>query len=156
MPETDLLEASHEITYTYTRSTGPVIGAFLTALRDRRIVGVRGSDGRVLVPPAEYDPVTSEDLTELVDVADEGVVTTWSWTDRPLAGQPLDRPFAWALVQLDGADTGLLAAVDAGDARAMRTGLRVKARWADEPVGSIRDLVCFVLPEAGSATEVTG
>jgi len=143
MAATDVLVASHEITYTYTRSTGPVIGAFLTALRDRRIVGVRTSDGRVLVPPTEYDPVTSEDLSEIVPVADEGVVTTWSWNDTPRLGQPLDRPFAWALVQLDGADTGLLAAVDVADASAIRTGLRVKARWADDRVGSIRDLVCF-------------
>lgn len=140
----DVLVADHAIEYTYTRSTGPVIGAFLTGLRDKQIRGIRGVDGRVLVPPAEYDPVTSADLTELVDVADVGVVTTWSWNETPLAGQPLDRPFAWALIQLDGADTGMLAAVDAGSPAGMRTGLRVKAQWADERVGSIRDLVCFV------------
>src|SRR5581483_2827285 len=139
----DILVAEHVLEYTYTRSTGPVIGAFLTGLRDKHILGVRAADGRVLVPPAEYDPVTSEELTELVDVADSGVVTTWSWNDAPLAGQPLDHPFAWALVELDGADTGMLAAVDAGSAGAMKTGMRVKARWADERVGSIRDLTCF-------------
>jgi uncharacterized protein len=139
----EVLVADHPIEYTYTRSTGPVIGAFMTALREGRIVGVRAADGRVLVPPTEYDPVTSDDLSEIVDVADEGVVMTWAWNDTPRLGQPLDRPFAWALVKLDGADTGLLAAVDAGSADAMRTGLRVKARWADERVGSIRDLVCF-------------
>jgi uncharacterized protein len=150
----EVLVADHAIEYTYTRSTGPVIGAFLTALRDRRIVGVRAADGRVLVPPTEYDPVTSEDLGDIVDVADEGVVTTWAWNDSPRPGQPLERPFAWALVRLDGADTGLLAAVDVADAGVMRTGMRVKARWADERVGSIRDLVCFVLPEAGAGTEV--
>jgi hypothetical protein len=143
MASTVALEASHPITYTYTRSTGPVIGAFMTALRDRRIVGVRASDGRVLVPPAEYDPVTSEDLSEIVEVGDAGEVMTWAWNDSPRKGQPLDRPFAWALVRLDGADTGLLAAVDAGSPDAMSTGMRVKARWADERVGSIRDLVCF-------------
>jgi uncharacterized OB-fold protein len=144
MTTPDVLVADHAIEYTYTRSTGPVIGAFLTGLRDKQIRGIRGVDGRVLVPPAEYDPVTSADLTELVDVADVGVVTTWSWNETPLAGQPLDRPFAWALIQLDGADTGMLAAVDAGSPAGMRTGLRVKAQWADERVGSIRDLVCFV------------
>jgi hypothetical protein len=97
----------------------------------------------VLVPPAEYDPVTSEDLSEIVEVGDAGEVMTWAWNDSPRKGQPLDRPFAWALVRLDGADTGLLAAVDAGSPDAMSTGMRVKARWADERVGSIRDLVCF-------------
>ncbi len=138
-----VLTAPHSIEYTYTRSTGPALGRFFTALRDGRIVGVRGSDGRVIVPPQDYDPVTSEDIAEIVDVADTGVVTTWAWNDAPLAGQPLDRPFAWALVRLDGADTGLLAAVDVPDASAMATGMRVRARWAAQRVGSIRDLVCF-------------
>ena len=139
---TEVLEAAHAIEYTYTRSTGPIIGAFLTALRDKKILGIRTTDGRVLVPPVEYDPITSDDLTELVDVADTGVVTTWTWNDHPLAGQPFDRPFAWALVQLDGADTSMLAALDVDKDQA-RTGLRVKARWAENRVGSIRDLECF-------------
>jgi uncharacterized OB-fold protein len=139
---TEALTAQHIIEYTYTRSTGPIIGAFLTGLRDKKLVGVRASGGRVIVPPAEYDPGTSDELTELVDVADVGTVTTWSWNDQPRLGQPLDHPFAWALVKLDGADTGLLAAVDA-DKSAMSTGMRVKARWADERVGAITDLICF-------------
>ncbi len=142
---TEALSAPHAIDYTYTRSTGPIIGAFLTGLRDRRILGVRGSDGRVIVPAIDYDPVTSDDLQELVVVADTGVVTTWSWNSDPLPGQPLDHPFAWALVALDGADTAMLAAVDAGDPGAIETGLRVRARWAEQRVGSIRDLVCFEL-----------
>jgi uncharacterized OB-fold protein len=143
MSDVEVLNAPHAIEYTYTRSTGPIIGAFLTGLRDRRIFGVRGVDGRVIVPAIDYDPVTSEDLTELVEVADTGVVSTWSWNDKPLEGQPLDHPFAWALITLDGADTGMLAAVDAGEASKISTGTKVKARWADERVGSIRDLICF-------------
>jgi uncharacterized OB-fold protein len=140
---TEALTAPHVLEYTYTRSTGPVIGAFVTGLKDKKIVGVRAADGRVLVPPPEYDPQTSAELTELVDVADVGTVQTWSWNDEPRLGQPLDRPFAWALVKLDGADTGLLAAVDAGDKAKVSTGMRVRARWRDERVGSITDLVCF-------------
>jgi uncharacterized OB-fold protein len=62
---------------------------------------------------------------------------------EPLAGQPLAEPFAWALIRLDGADTAMLHAVDAGSAAAMRTGLRVRPRWAERPAGSIRDIACF-------------
>src|SRR3954453_8776940 len=109
---TEALTAQHVLEYTYTRSTGPILGAFLTGLRDKKITGVRAADGRVLVPPQEYDPVTSAELTELVDVADTGVVSTWAWNAEPRPGQPLDHPFAWALVKLDGADTGLLTAID--------------------------------------------
>lgn len=140
---TDALVADHLIDYTYTRSTGPVIGAFMTALRDRRLLGIRGSDGRVIVPAVDYDPVTSEDLSELVEVGPDGVVTTWAWNDAPSEGQPLDHPFAWALIRPDGADTSMLAAVDCASPDGIRTGLRVVPRWADQRRGAITDLVCF-------------
>ncbi len=143
MSATEVLVAPHSIEYTYTRSTGPAIGAFLTGLRDQKIIGVRGVDGRVHVPAIDYDPVTSDDLSEYVEVADTGTVSTWSWNDSPREGQPLDHPFAWALVVLDGADTGMLAAVDCGDASKIETGAKVKARWAAERIGSIRDLMWF-------------
>lgn len=139
----EILTKSFELGYTYTRSTGPLIGRFLTGLRERRIHGVRASDGRVIVPPAEYDPQTAVALDELVPVADTGTVTTWCWVREPLAHHLLPHPFAFALVRLDGADVPLLHLVDAGDEAAMRTGMRVRARWSDEPRGSITDIACF-------------
>ena len=148
---TELLEAPLELSFDYTRSLGPVLGRFMTGLRERRITGVRGSDGRVHVPPLEYDPVTYAPLTETVDVADEGEVVSWTWQAAPLEGQPLDRPFAWALIRLDGADTPLLHAVDCGSPDAIHTGMRVRVRWAEQAVGHIRDIACFApaTPPAG-------
>ena len=139
------LSAPLKLSFDYTRSVGPLLCQFFTALRERRIVGVRGSDGRVHVPPAEFDPVTYERLTEIVPVASVGTVVSWSWQSTPLAGQPLDRPFAWALIKLDGADTPLLHAVDATSSDAINTGGRVHAHWADEPVGAITDIAYFAL-----------
>jgi uncharacterized protein len=137
------LSAPLETSFDYTRSLGPVLSQFMTGLAGQRLLGSRGADGRVHVPPAEYDPVTFAPPAELVEVGPEGSVLTWSWQPEPRAGQPLDRPFAWALIRLDGADTGLLHAVDAGSAAAMRTGLRVRPRWAPERHGHIRDIECF-------------
>ena len=45
------------ITFPYKRSLGPVLGAFMTALRDRRIIGIRNGSS-VLCPPLEWDPRT--------------------------------------------------------------------------------------------------
>jgi uncharacterized OB-fold protein len=132
-----------EIAFDYTRSLGPVLGQFMTALRERRVLGARSADGTVHAPPFEYDPVTSLPPRELVAVGPAGTVLTWTWLDWPLTGQPLDRPFGWALIRLDGADTAMLHAVDAGSPAAMRTGMRVRPRWAAERVGSIRDIECF-------------
>jgi uncharacterized protein len=137
------LSAPLDISFDYTRSLGPVLGRFMAALAQRQIIGSRGTDGRVHVPPAEYDPVTFASPTEFVTVGPDGTVLTWSWQPAPRDGQPLDRPFAWALIRLDGADTGMLHAVDAGTAANMQTGMRVRARWADNPVGQITDIVCF-------------
>ena len=137
------LRAPLEIEFDYTRSLGPVLSQFMTALADRRILGARGADGRVHAPPFEYDPVSAEPPGELVAVGPEGTVVSWSWMPEPLEGQPLTEPFAWALIRLDGADTAMLHAVDAGSAAAMRTGLRVRPRWSANRVGSIRDIVCF-------------
>jgi uncharacterized OB-fold protein len=62
---------------------------------------------------------------------------------EPLAGQPLAHPFAWALIRLDGADTAMLHAVDAGSEANMKTGMRVRARWRAERDGRIQDIECF-------------
>lgn len=146
----ELLQARHVLEYDYRRSVGPVLGRFFTALRDRTFVANRTRGGRVLCPPAEYDPETGETAGDgFVPVGPGGVVTTWGWVAAPRARHPLERPFAWALVRLDGADTALLHAVDAGSEERMRTGLRVVPRWADERQGSILDLACFV-PEEGA------
>jgi uncharacterized protein len=136
-----------EIGFDYTRSLGPTLSQFMAALADRRILGARDADGRVHAPPFEYDPVTSAPPTELVPVGTEGTVTSWSWMPQPLEGQPLAHPFAWALIRLDGADTAMLHAVDAGSAEAMQTGMRVRVRWTSPTVGDIRDIACFDLVE---------
>lgn len=133
------LTASHKLEYTYKRSLGPVLSKFFTALRDRQFLGIRRSDGTVMMPPKEYDPDTSQSLAEWVDVSDQGVVKSWSWVSQPRRQQPFEHPFAYALVLLDGADTPFLHVVDVPDEASMKTGMRVKARWADETTGSILD-----------------
>jgi uncharacterized OB-fold protein len=156
------LSAPIELSFEYTRSLGATLGGFMTALAEARIVGTRAADGRVYVPPLEYDPVTHTALIELVDVADEGTVISWSWAAEPLPGQPLDHPFAWVLVRLDGADTSMLHALDVASPDDVSIGLRVRVRWAAERVGAITDIACFELaigdraaPHAGSAEPVT-
>ncbi len=135
------LEAPVTVAFDYTRSVGPVLGRFFTGLRDRQLVGARLSDGRIAVPPPEFDPVNHAATTDFVDVSDHGVVTSWTWVSEPVAGQPLTHPFAFALVTLDGATTPMLHAVDAGSPENMRTGMRVQARWNDETIGVINDFV---------------
>ncbi|MFD1663402.1 Zn-ribbon domain-containing OB-fold protein [Streptomyces caeni] len=141
MPE--VLKAPLVVEFPFTRSLGPVQRAFLTGLRERVVLGARTGDGRTLVPPAEYDPVTAAELRDLVEVAPTGTVATWAWNHEPRRGQPLGTPFAWVLVRLDGADTALLHALDVPGPDAVRTGMRVRIRWAGQRSGAITDIACF-------------
>jgi uncharacterized OB-fold protein len=141
------------ITFPYKRSLGPVIGSFMTALTEKRILGIRNGDG-VLVPPMEWDPATGAELpNELVEVGPAGTVESWTWVPDPTEQHPLDRPFAFAFIRLDGATTPLLYAVDAGSASAMSNGMRVAPRWKGQRIGHITDIAAFV---PGEQPEVDG
>ncbi len=112
----------------------------------------------MLVPPAEYDPpVTYAPLTEVVPVASVGTIQSWTWQSEPLEGQPLDKPFAWALIKLDGADTTMLHAVAADSSEQISTGgARVHAHWIDEPVGAITDIAYFELGDTEESVPAGG
>jgi uncharacterized OB-fold protein len=143
MSQPEILSQEFELGFTYTRSTGPVVGRFLTELRDRRIVGIRGSDGKVYVPPMEYDPVTAEELSEFVELGQAGEVVSWCWVSEPRESHPHAVPFAWAMIKLDGADVPMIQSVCVESEGDMATGMRVVAQWADEPRGFITDIACF-------------
>lgn len=146
--EPELLSAPHTIAYDYRRSLGPVLSRFFTGLRDRKLEGVKTQNARVLVPPAEYDPETGNATTdEWVEVGPGGVVESYAWVNTPRERHPLSRPFAFALIKLDGADTALLHAVDAGSEDGISTGMRVTAKWKAETVGAITDIESFVPEE---------
>ncbi|HJQ03958.1 MAG TPA: OB-fold domain-containing protein [Nocardioides sp.] len=135
------LSAPVTVSFDYTRSVGPVLGRFLTGLREQRIVGARLSDGRIAVPPPEFDPVSHQAVGDFVDLPDTGIVSSWTWVSEPVKGQPFDRPFAFALITVDGADTPWLHAVDVTSPDQIETGMRVRARWGEERDGLITDLV---------------
>ena len=150
MSQPDVLHQAFELGFTYTRSTGPVVGRFLTGLRDRPIVGIKGSDGRVVVPPMEYDPDTAEALSEFVEVGQEGEIVSFAWVKEPREAHPMDRPFAWAMIRLDGADVPMIHCVAADAEDDVATGARVRAVWADETRGYITDIRCFELLQEGN------
>jgi uncharacterized OB-fold protein len=107
----------------YTRSVGPALSRYFTGLRAGRIVGVRTADGRVMVPPTEYDPETG----------------------APIPGKHhLTKPFAFALVRPDGADVPMVHVVDVAGPDELAVGMRVMPRWRAERVGYVTDLDAWI------------
>lgn len=143
---TQIPDSYHVLEFPYTRTTGPVVGPFLTALRDGKILGSR-IDGKVYCPPLEYHPTTAAAVeSELVEVGPSGTILSWTWVAHPTPKHPLSEPFAFALIQLDGADTPLAHAVKVASSEAISTGARVTAQWREECVGAITDV--YFVPEA--------
>ena len=131
--------------FPYTRTTGPVLGPFLTGLRDGRLLGNRCGD-QVLCPPLEYDPTTGATLAaEFVEVGPGGTVGPWTWVAHPTLRHPFDHPFSFAMISLDGASTPFVHAVDAGTPDAMSTGMRVRVQFRKQRKGAITDI--FFVPE---------
>ena len=134
------------LTFPFTRTLGTTLSTFCSALTQGQIIGVR-TGGRVIAPPLEYDPDTSADAgTDWVKVGPKGTVSSWTWIPEPTGLHPLDRPFAFAFITLDGADTAMIHAVDAGSESAMSAGMRVEAQFKApaDCVGRIDDIIAFV------------
>jgi uncharacterized protein len=138
------LRAPHVLDVTYRRGVGGSCERFLAGLARGELWGSRAADGRVIVPPVDHDPVTGTATGEFVRVADSGVVRSWTWVASPLPEHRRDRPFAFALIQLDGADTSLFHVVEVDDPAGMATGMRVRADWHGTRSGSVRDIRAFL------------
>jgi uncharacterized OB-fold protein len=127
--------------FPYSRTLGPIIGAFAAGLREGRLLASRTRTGRVLMPPLEHDPETGDPVeSDLVEVGPGGVVESWTWVTTPTRRQARERPFAFALIKPDGADTALVHIVDVDGPHAMSTGMRVTPRWRHERTGRIDDI----------------
>jgi uncharacterized OB-fold protein len=138
------------VAFTYRRSVGGATERFLAGLARGELWGSRAADGRVVVPPVDHDPETGTPSQGFVPLGNAGVVRTWTWVAAPRPEHPLDRQFAFALVQLDGADTALLHVVDVDEEHNMATGMRVHADWASVRTGSVLDIRAFVPDRPGA------
>ncbi len=142
---TELVQRQVEIEFPYQSATGAAVSRFLTALRDdKRIWGLKCPRcQRVVVPAQDYCDVCAEDMSEWVEVGQEGEIVTWTVVRNENTLYPHKTPFAYALIRLDGADTSLLHTVVARDYAAIKGGSRVRAVWKDERTGHIRDIGHF-------------
>ena len=143
----ELFSRFREIEYPYSSATGRAVGQVLTAMRDdKKVLALKCPKcGAVVAPAQDYCDLCSVDMNEWVDVGQEGKVITWAIMRRDVPIYPHKAPFAFALIQLDGADVGMVHAILANDYAAIKEGSRVRAVWKDERTGSIRDIDHFEL-----------
>ena len=131
--------------WRYTYSAGPVRSRFLLELRDnRRIMGTRCPDcNRVYVPAKPTCIACFSELDEWVEVSNKGTVLTYTVVARPAPCHKRAAPFAYGIIRLDGADTGITHFLGEVDHKDLKIGMRVEAVFQETREGSILDIKYF-------------
>ena len=125
---------------------GDYRAVYLHALKDKKILGSKcAKTGKVFVPPVRSSPESFSPATELVEVADRGIVKTFCVVNIPVYGRDLELPYVCASVVLDGADQSIFALIQEVDVGSVRMGMRVEAVWKPdgERQGDHTDILHF-------------
>ena len=129
----------------YTWAAGTVASKFYAGLRNKKIYGIRCAKCRmVLVPPKKTCHRCFGELSEWVEVGHEGTLQTFTvvhYHEPEL--HPLKAPFAYGIIKLDGADTGMTHVIAEADLEALKEGMRLKAVFREKPEGNYLDIKYF-------------
>ena len=130
------------IAVPYKWSAGLTGSRFLkTAAAEHKFLGSRcGACKRISVPPLKACGRCLRDCEQGVEVGPGG--TLMSFTQAAPAGRPSERRL-FALIRLDGADTDILHVLEGASLPALKTGLRVKPVFADDPQAGVLAVLHF-------------
>jgi uncharacterized OB-fold protein len=144
--EVEALTLKGQIKMPYTWSVGETDSRFLVALRDEQKILANRCPlcGTVYVPPRKNCGTCFADIgtDDWLVVGPEGVVTAFTIIHQAHPLQPLATPFAYAIIQLDGADVGFVHILKEG-LEHLKIGARVRARFQHERSGRILDIDGF-------------
>jgi uncharacterized OB-fold protein len=141
----------HFVWLPYHFAVGTAYKRWFDGLKDGKILGNRCPKcSKTMVPPRSFCPECNVDITEWVEVSQEGTIVTWTGVNKSFSSAPSDSPYICALVRLDGTDCNFLHLV-AGDptgassgspGKIMRGG-RVRAVWNEDRKGHLLDIKYF-------------
>ena len=129
----------------YTWTVGEVGSRFFIELRDKKkIWGDKCPRcGTVFVPPRKVCSKCYSNIGEWVEVGTKGTLLTFTVVRYKNNLQSRDAPFAYGIIKLDGADTGLLHLLGEVDLEQINIGMRVEAVFGEDRKGEILDIKYF-------------
>jgi len=123
--------------YVYT--AGPVGTEWLENLRRGRLAAGRCRSGRLILPPRAFCSSPDDDVVELVEVKDVGVVEAIAVIRTDFYGNRLERPVKVGFIRFPGVEGGLVHYL----AEDVSLGDRVRPVWRAERRGSVTDIEYF-------------
>lgn len=132
----------------YSWTVGRVGSRFLAELRDHcRILANRCSKCAVVwVPPRMRCPECFELIDERSwrEVGPEGTLRHFTIVHYEHPAQPMKPPFAYGLIDLDGADRAFPHLISGTDLKQLKPGLKLKPVFRPDRQGSVLDIAYFV------------
>ncbi|MEW6440331.1 MAG: Zn-ribbon domain-containing OB-fold protein [bacterium] len=145
MDETEDHVHRGRIKVPYTWWVGETGSRFFAALRDdKKILGTCCTRCRmVFVPPRKDCGRCFSRSLEWRELGRQGTLTTYTTPRYQEPLHPMPPPFAFGIIRLDGADTGLTHLVGEFRQGELEAGLRVEAVFRDDRQGNILDIRYF-------------
>lgn len=143
--ETEDVVYSGRIKVPYTWWVGETGTHFFESMRDeKKILGTHCPKcDMVFIPPRKTCGRCFSAELQWKEVGPEGTLITYTIPRSRQDIHPLDQPFAFGIIKLDGADTGLTHLVAEFKAGQLRSGIRVEAVFRDNREGNILDIHYF-------------
>ena len=145
LEETEAMVLSGRIKVPYQWWVGETGTRFFESIRDdREIWGTYCPRcDMVLIPPRKACGRCFNPDMEWRKLGIQGTLVTYTIPGRRAAIHPIEPPFAFGIVKLDGADTGLTHILAEFEEGQIRSGLRVEAVFREERQGNILDIKYF-------------
>jgi len=150
----ELIRLNQVLSIPQRFSTGPVMGKFLNALKDKKILANKCSTcDRLQVPPREICAECRVRVTQWVEVGPEGAVATPDVTyyasPDPLTGESRETPYVSCHFLLDGCKghETFWHELKPSDMDRAKRGVRVRPIWNEKRVGAVTDIKYFEVIE---------
>ncbi|RPJ16657.1 MAG: long-chain-fatty-acid--CoA ligase, partial [Desulfobacteraceae bacterium] len=146
----ELIRIKQVLSISQRFATGPVMGKFLKAFRNKKIMANKCPEcGRLQLPPREICAECRVRATDWVEVGPEGVITisdiAYYASPDPLTGESRETPYCSAHFLLDGCKghETLWHELNPADISRAKKGARVRPVWNEKRVGAITDIKYF-------------
>jgi uncharacterized OB-fold protein len=126
-------------------SCGTTGTKFLKTIRDeKKIMGIKcPSCSKVYVPPRTHCPTCFVRMSEWVDLDGKGTLSSYTVVRYEEPYQPKPVPFAFGVIQMNGADTGMVHVLGDVDLDKIEVGMALEPVFKEEREGSILDIDYF-------------
>jgi len=150
----ELLRLNQVISIPQRFATGPVMGKFLKAFKEKKILANQcPSCNRLQLPPREVCAECKVRADQWVEVGPGGVIAspdiTYYASPDPLTGESRETPYITAHFLLDGCrgHETLWHELVTDDFSKVKRGVRVRPVWNEKRIGAITDIKYFEIVE---------